>query len=142
VVRSTPLAIKTGGRGDVTESHVLWRGKGNSVISSPVYHDGKLYWLSRTEILTCIDAKTGANIYRERLSKGGEFFASAMVVDGKIFCVSRFSGTYVIAEGSKFRELALNSFADDKSRTNASPIVHDGCLLMRTDQYLYCIGKR
>ena len=142
VVRGSVLAIKAGGRGDVTESHVLWRGKGSSQISSPVYHDGRLYWLNRSEVLSCINATTGENIYRERLSKGGEFFASALVVDGKIYCVSRFSGTYVVAEGAKFRELACNTFGDDKSRTNASPIVHEGCLLMRTDLYLYCIGKR
>jgi outer membrane protein assembly factor BamB len=142
VVRSSALAIKTGGRGDVTDSHVLWRGKGNSQISSPVYHDDRLYWLGRNDILSCSDAKTGAKLYSERLSKGGEFFASALVVDGKIYCVSRFNGTYVIAEGAELKELARNTFADDKSRTNASPIVHDSCLLMRTDQYLYCIAKR
>ncbi len=142
VVRGGALAIKTGGRGDVTDSHVLWRGKGSSVISSPVYHDHRLYWVGRNDILSRIDAKNGEKLYGQRLSKGGEFFASAMVVDGKIYCVSRFSGTYVVAEGAKLQELACNTFADDKSRTNASPIVHDGCLLMRTDQYLYCIAKR
>jgi outer membrane protein assembly factor BamB len=141
VVRGSVLAIKAGGRGDVTDSHVLWRGKGNSQISSPVYHDGRLYWLNRSEVLSCIDAKTGTTLYRERLSKGGEFFASALVADGKIYCVSRFSGTYVVAEAAKFQELARNTFADDASRTNASPIAHDGCLLLRTDQYLYCLGR-
>jgi outer membrane protein assembly factor BamB len=142
VIRGSALAIKAGGRGDVTDSHVLWRGKGSSQISSPVYHDRRLYCLNRSEILSCINAETGEIIYRQRLSKGGEFFASALVVDGKIYCVSRFSGTYVVAEGATFQELACNTFADDTSRTNASPIVHDGCLLMRTDQYLDCIGKR
>jgi outer membrane protein assembly factor BamB len=142
VVRGGVLAIKAGGRGDVTDSHVLWRGKGSSQISSPVYHDRRLYWLSRSNVLSCLDAETGKTIYGQRLSKGGEFFASALVADGKIYCVSRFSGTYVVAEAAKFRELACNTFADDDSRTNASPIVHDGCLLMRTDRYLCCIGKR
>lgn len=142
VVRGNALAIKAGGRGDVTDSHVVWRGKASSVISSPVYHDRRLYCLSRSEFLTCIDADTGANLYRQRLSKGGEFFASALVADGKVYCVSRFSGTYVVAEGAKYQELACNTFADDVSRTNASPIVHDGCLLLRTDQYLVCVGKR
>jgi outer membrane protein assembly factor BamB len=142
VVRGNALAIKAGGRGDVTDSHVLWHSKGSSVISSPVYHDGRIYWLSRSDMLSCIDAQTGKDIYRQRLSKGGEFFASALVADGKIYCVSRFSGTYVVAEGAKFSELARNTFADDTSRTNASPIVHEGCLLMRTDQYLYCLGQR
>lgn len=135
VVRGEALAIKSGGRGNVTDSHVLWRVKGNSLVPSPVYHEGRLYWAAGP--IFCLDAKTGKEIYRNRL---GDFYASALVADGKIYCVTRFEGTHVIAAGDKFKALAHNKFADDKSRTNASPIVHDGCLLMRTDQYLYCIG--
>jgi hypothetical protein len=56
--------------------------------------------------------------------------------------VSRRSGVFVLEAGAKFKELAHNEFADDNSRTNASPIAHDGCLLMRTDQYLYCLGSK
>jgi outer membrane protein assembly factor BamB len=140
VVRGEALAIKAGGRGDVSESHVLWRAKGRSLVASPVYHDGRLYWPSNN--MMCLDAATGKEIYRGKFSQGGNFYASPLVADGKIYCVTRFGGTYVIAEGPAFQELALNKFEDDKSRTNASPIVSDGRLLLRTDEYLYCIGKR
>jgi outer membrane protein assembly factor BamB len=138
VVRGGALAIKAGGRGDVTKSHVLWRGKGSSLVSSPVYHDGLLYWPPAY----CLDAATGKEIYNKGLSKGGSFYASALAADGKVYCVSRFAGTYVLAAGKTFKELSLNRFEDDDSRTNASPIVHDGCLLMRTDRNLVCIGKK
>jgi outer membrane protein assembly factor BamB len=138
VVRGGALAIKAGGRGDVTKTHVLWRGKGNSLVPSPVYHDGLLYWPGAS----CLDATTGKEVYYKGFSKGGNFYASPVVADGKIYCVSRFGGTYVLAAGKTFKELALNKFEDDDSRTNASPIVSDGCLLLRTDRNLFCIGKK
>jgi len=141
-VRGSVLAIKAGGRGDVSESHVLWKAGGNSQIPSPAYHDGRLYWVERGGVFNCLDAASGKPVYKERVSKGGEFFASPLIADGKLYLVSRFSGSYVIAEGPKFKELAHSTFEDDKSRTNATPIAHEGCLLLRTDQYLYCIGKK
>lgn len=138
VVRGETLAIKAGGRGDVTETHVLWRGKGNSLVPSPVVYDGLFFWAYGQA--HCLDAKTGKEIYRERA--GGDYYASALLADGKLYCVTRRDGVYVLAAGPKFQQLAHNKFEDDNSRTNASPIAHDRCILLRTDQYLYCIGKR
>jgi outer membrane protein assembly factor BamB len=140
VVRGEALAIRAGGRGDVKDSHVLWRVRGSSLVSSPVYHDGRLFWPDHTS--TCLDAATGKELYRGRLNAAGNFYASPLVADGKIYCVSRFGGTIVLDAGAKFKQLAHNKFEDDNSRTNASPIAHDGCVLLRTDQYLYCIGRK
>jgi outer membrane protein assembly factor BamB len=142
VVRGEALAIRAGGRGDVTDSHVLWRVKKgySSLVSSPVYHDGRLYWFGGN--LNCLDATTGKEIYRGPLADGPNFYASPLVADGKIFCLSRFSGAYVAATGPTYTKLSHNRFEDDKSRSNAAPIASDGCLLLRTDRYLYCIGKQ
>jgi outer membrane protein assembly factor BamB len=140
VLRGGVLAIKAGGRGDVAESHVLWRGNGSSVVTSPVVHDGRLYWAGGK--LHCLDAATGKEIYQGKMSTGGEFYASPLVADGKVYCVSRFTGTFVFADEPKFKELAHNQFADDDSRTNACPIAHEGCILLRTDKHLVCIGKK
>jgi outer membrane protein assembly factor BamB len=134
------LAIKAGGRGEVSASHVLWRANGSSVVSSPVYYDGRLYWAGGTAV--CLDAATGKELFRGRPSGNPRYYASALAADGKIYCVARFTGTNVIAANPPFKELAHNQFADDNSRTNASPIVSAGCLLLRTDRYLYCIGKK
>ena len=139
VVRSEALAIRAGGRGDVTESHVLWRAKGRSVVPSPVYYEGRVFWPGGNAM--CLDAATGKEIYRGQL-EGGTFYASPLVADGKIYSVSRFGGTTVTDAGPAFKKLAHNKFEDDPSRTNASPIAHNGQLLLRTDQYLYCIGKQ
>lgn len=137
VVRGEALAIKAGGRGDVTRSHVQWRTRISSLVPSPVYHEGRLYCAAGP--MYCLDATTGKELYRNRLD---DFYASALLADGKIFCASRFNGTYVLETGPKFKQLAHNKFADDNSRTNACPIAHEGCVLMRTDRYLYCLGEK
>ena len=143
VVRGEALAIKAGGRGDVTKSHVLWRVKGySSLVPSPVYHDGLLYSPCGNGNPFCLDAATGKEVYRGKLSKGGSFYASPVLADGKMYCVTRNGSSYVLTVGKEFKELAYNKFEDDTSRTNASPIVSDGCLLLRTDQHLVCIGKK
>lgn len=140
VVRGEALAVRAGGRGDVTASHVLWRVKGSSLVSSPVYHDGRLYWFGGSVL--ALDAATGKEVFRGALPGRPSFYASPLAADGKLYGVSRFTGTYVVADGPAFKLLAHNQFADDASRTNASPTASAGCLLLRTDRYLYCLGKK
>lgn len=135
------LAIKSGGEGDVTDSQVLWRSPKSSLVPSPVYYEGRLYWPGGTA--QCIDAATGKEGYSGRLTGGGtSFYASPLAADGKLYYVTRKSGVYVVQAGAEFKQLAYNKFEDDESRSNASPIAHDGCLLLRTDKYLYCIGTK
>jgi outer membrane protein assembly factor BamB len=135
------LAIKSGGQGDVTDSHVIWRSPKSSLVPSPVYHEGRLYWPGGTA--QCLDVATGKEVYAGRLTGGGtSFYASPLAADGKIYYVTRTAGTYVIQAGPEFKQLAYNKFDDDSSRSNASPIAHDGCILVRTDKYLYCIGTK
>ncbi len=140
----TSLAVKAGGSGDVTKTHTLWydKKKGSNV-ASPIYHEGHLYWAGDGGVVYCQDAADGKFIYQERLDPpAGTIWASPVLADGKLYYVSQKSGTYVVAAQPKFQQLAHNVFDDDKSRTNASIAVSDGHLLLRTDQYLYCIGKR
>ena len=139
----TSLAVRLGGSGDVTESHGLWRQKSGSNVGSPVYHDGHLYWVSDGGgLMCCQNAQTGEFVYQERLEpRPGNIWSSPVLADGKLYLVSQHDGTYVVAAQPKFELLAHNKFADDDSRTNASPAVHGGQLLLRTDKRLYCIGQ-
>lgn len=139
----TSLAIKAGGQGDVTETHILWRTNKGSNASSPIYHEGTLYWTTDPGgVLHFQDAATG-NVTSQRLGADvGRMWASPILADGKLYFVSQFKGTYVVAAHPKFEVLAHNVLADDPSRSNASLAVSDGQLFMRNDQYLYCIGKR
>jgi outer membrane protein assembly factor BamB len=140
----TSLAVKAGGRGDVTKTHVVWRESKGSNVGSPVYHDGHIYWASDGGgVVYCQEAATGKIVYQQRLEPAsGLIYASPVLADGKIYYVSQHKGTYVVAAKPKFELLARNVFEDDSSRTNASPAVSDGQLLLRTDQNLYCIGKK
>ena len=141
--KNTALAVRTGGRGDVTASHRLWITDKGSNVSSPVYHDGHIYWFhDRLGTVNCLDAATGAVKYQTRLDpRPGLVYSSVIVADGKLYCVSMYSGTYVISASPEFKLLSHNVFADDKSRTNACPAVHNGQLLLRTDRFLYCVGE-
>ena len=138
----TALAVRAGGRGDVAKT--LWRVKKGSNVSSPIYDDGRLYWASeKGGLVHCQDAETGAFIYTHRLNPSSDLiYASPVLADGKLYYVSQRHGTYVVAAGPKFKLLAHNVFEDDSSRANASVAVADGQLLLRTDECLYCIGKR
>jgi outer membrane protein assembly factor BamB len=141
--KNTALAVRTGGRGDVTQSHRLWVADKGSNVSSPVYHDGHIYWIhERNGVANCLDAATGEVKYQARLEpRPGLVYSSVIVADGKLYCVSMYSGTYVISASPEFKLLSHNVFADDKSRTNACPAVHNGQLLLRTDRFLYCLGE-
>lgn len=137
----TSLAIKAGGRGDVSETHVLWRKAKGSNASSPVYHNGNLYWINGNGgVLVCQDAATG-NSTDLRLDSGN-LWASPVLADGNLYFVSQFKGVYVVPAQPKLEVLAHNFFAEDKSRSNASIAVSEGRLYLRNDQYLYCIGKK
>ena len=142
--RNTAVAVRAGGRGDVTDTHLLWRVHRGSNVSSPVYHDGHLYWVhERRGIAYCLDAKTGEVVYEQRLRpRPGIVYSSAIQADGRIYVVSQRNGAYVLAAEPRFRLLAHNRFDDDSSRTNASLVVSNGRLLLRSDRYLYCLGAR
>ncbi len=138
------LAVKAGGRGDVSTSHRLWTIKKGSNVSSPVFHDGHLYWAhDESGIVYCADAKTGKLAYQERLTPASErIYASVTLADGKLFYVSRNNGTFVLQAGPQFKMLARNQFASDTSVFNGSPAFVDGRIYLRSDQALYCVGAK
>lgn len=137
---SACVAVRGGGRGDVTSTHTVWKKNFGTVVSSPVYHDGHIYWGGDTA--NCMRASDGEVVYRERFKpSAGNIYASPLVADGKIYYVSRTGGTFVLEAGPKFKQLAHNSLRPDTSVFNGSPAVSGSQLLLRSDRYLYCIGK-
>jgi outer membrane protein assembly factor BamB len=141
---STSLAVRPGGGGDVTKTHVAWRMSKGSNVGSPVYHDGHLYWANDGGgVICCQKAETGETVYEERLKPGsGRIWSSPVLADGKLYIVAQNASTYVVAAKPKFEQLAHNVIEGDNSRTNASPAVSGGQLFLRTDRCLYCIGKK
>ena len=87
--------------------------------------------------ITCVDAGTGAEVARQRL--GSSFYASPVLIKGKLYLVDRYDGTYVLEATPKLTRVALNKLSDD-SDFSGSPAVSDGQLFLRSDKFLYCIA--
>jgi len=143
-MRALALAIRTGGRGDVADSHVLWEKKNwTTRVSTPLYYDGHLYAVDFLGQAHCLKADTGEEVYCERLEIGGrgdKIYASLVAVDGKLYGVTRLDGAVVLALSPDFKLLARNHLGDE-SVFNATPAVTEGRLLLRSDKCLYCIGE-
>ena len=136
------LAVRTGGRGDVTGSHRLWTGTKGSNVPSPVFHEGHLYWANEsTGVAYCAEAATGRIVYEQRLERADGIYASPVLGDGKLYYLARNGRTFVVAAGPQFKQLAMND-VPDAGRCIATPSIVDGRLLLRSDRFLYCIGSR
>ncbi|MCG8586523.1 MAG: PQQ-binding-like beta-propeller repeat protein [Pirellulales bacterium] len=141
--KNTSIAVKAGGRGDVTKTHRLWSVGAGSNVSSPVLHKGHLYFVKESGIAFCLDAKSGKEIYKERIRpSSGLIYASPTAVDGRIYYISREKGAFVLPAEPKFELLAHNTLKTDESIFNGSPAVSRGQFLLRSNKYLYCIGKK
>ncbi len=139
--RAAALAVKLGGSGDVTKTHRVWTSKTGSVVTSPVYHDGHLYWMhDNKEVAMCADAKTGAIVYEERVSRAGQVYGSPVLAGGHIYYPARDGKVHVVAAKPKFELVASNSLGE-RGTFNSSPAVSGTQLLLRTDKAVYCIGK-
>jgi len=133
------LALAAGGRGNVTQSHLLWSfGRGPDV-PTPV-SDGKyLYLVDDRGIMWCLDARTGKEIYGPQRVKPGTYSSSPVLADGNIYVTNEDGLTTVVKAGPTFEILAENALDD---YTLSSPAISDGQIFMRTAKYLYCFGKR
>jgi outer membrane protein assembly factor BamB len=134
------LAVRTGGRGDVTTTHRLWMTRKGSNVPSPVYHNGHLYWINESNAHAyCADAATGTVVYEERVGRADTVYASALLADSKVYYLDRQGRTFVVAAKPEFDLLATNDLRDG-STFNASPVALGNRLYIRSDKALYCIG--
>jgi len=140
------MAIRTGGKGDVTESHVLWNTRDTSYVSTPILKDGHLYWIDEKGIAFCVTADSGKQIYKKRVpgvlgGKGIKFFGSMILAGDHMFAVSRLSGTFVIKTTPEFELVSHNRISGDDSEFNGTPAISGNQLFIRSNKYLYCIGE-
>lgn len=145
------IAVRCGGSGDVTESHLVWDARVDAGICTPIVVNGRLYWNSRG-LVSCLSCDDGQEVFKERLkpevappqgqrrSPAGDY-ASPIAVGDKIVMVTRNGDTAVIAADGKFEILSFNTFADDGSLFNATPAFSEGDLFIRSNKKLYCIGN-
>ena len=135
------LAIRPGGRGDITDTHIAWStSRGSPFIPSPVAYDGYLYTVNdMSSIITCFDAATGTVMWQQRLGRAIRegISASPVVVDNKVFVTSDEGVTFVLKAGPEFELLHTN---DIGAQTLASPALVDGIWYIRTVDELIAIG--
>ena len=133
------LALKAGGRGDITKSHVVWSFNNGPDVPTPVSDGTYLYVVNDRGIMFCLDAKTGKEIYGRQRLKPGTYSGSPVLADGKIYLTNEDGLTSVIKAGPVFELIAENDFDD---YTLSSPAVSGGQIFFRTAKFLYAIGKR
>jgi len=137
------VAVRAGGRGEITKTHRLWKSKEGSKVPSPVYHEGHLYFVQHTGIAYCVEAATGKVIYKKRLEGLGsdnKTYASVHLAGKRLYAVTCYGGTFVLEAAPKFRQLAHNRLADNTA-FNASPAISGKRLLLRSDRALYCLTE-
>jgi outer membrane protein assembly factor BamB len=136
------LAIRPGGKGDVTRSHLTWTSpRGSPFVPSPILYGEYLYMVNdMASIVTCLEATTGKVMFQGRLGVAQRegFSASPIAVDGKVFFTNDDGETFVLKAGPTFQLLHVNKIGET---TLATPALVDGRWYIRTDRNLYAIGR-
>lgn len=126
------LAVKAGGRGDVTDTHVLWKKptKHTDHIVSPLVVNDRMLLVKCGGIATCFSVKDGSSVFGPvRIRNEGDYFASPVYGDGKVYVASENGRIVVLEEGPDLKVLAVNDMGDS---ILGSPAIVDGALIVRT----------
>ncbi|MFN9719614.1 MAG: serine/threonine protein kinase, partial [Planctomycetota bacterium] len=165
------IAIRTGGKGDVSSSNVVWSGNDSNRFASPLVYDGKIYLISGGTA-KCISTVDGKQIFQARLSGGeansgnaqeaggeripggfgggrggrgggrGSDYASPVLGDGKIYYVTRAGEVHVLKPGETFEKLATNKLTNDSEDFSATPAISAGQIFFRSSKHLYCYSAK
>ena len=140
--RDPVLAIKDGGHGLVTTTHMAWKfAEFPSDCCTPLFYNKHLFVLDGDrQVMTCLQPQTGQKIWQGNLGVHEIFRASPTGADGKIYCISESGTAVVLSAGEEFKVLATIPMADSPVR--ASIAAAQGELFIRTAKNLYCIQKR
>ena len=132
------MAIRPGGSGDVSESHVRWRyDRHVPFCASPVMANGVVFGVKDGGILTTLDSATGKPVKTGRLSGNGQYYASPVVADGRVFLLDQDGKLSVVTAAGEWEELQTADFGE---QVYATPAIVDGQMYLRTAGHLYCFG--
>ncbi len=133
----TIRVIRTGGQGDVTQTHIAWeQTRGVPSMASPLYVKPYLYAVTEAGIATCFDGATGEVVWQQRIE--GKHSCSPVYAAGRIYFLTENEGdTLVIAAGPEFKPLAKNSIGE---KCQASMAISQGNIFIRSEKHLFCIG--
>ncbi|RLS35625.1 MAG: serine/threonine protein kinase [Planctomycetota bacterium] len=141
------IAVRTGGKGDVGQSHLVWNGRDANRFGTPLVYRGRVWFVSN-RIANCLDAKTGEKIFQSRLpSEGGGAFgrgadySSPVAADGKIYYVTGNGEVHVLKAADALESLAVNSLAAEGESFAATPAISDGAIYIRSSRHLWCFSE-
>jgi outer membrane protein assembly factor BamB len=133
------LAIRPGGEGDISGSHIVWQSKrGVPEVPSPLWYQGRLYLVRNGGVLTCLGGKTGKELYQSRLGPGGMYYASPVAGDGKVYVAADAGVVVVLKAGETFEVLAENDLGE---AIGATPALVGGVLYVRTARHLFAFRE-
>lgn len=133
------IAVRAGGRGDVTATHKLWEVTNGANVTSPLFHQGHLYWSHDKAFAQSLNAVTGEVDYQHRFDSRERVYASVVYGDDKLFMTGRDGTTLVLAARPEYLEIASNKLGDAGEEFNATPAIAGGKLILRSTRNLYCI---
>ena len=134
------IAIRAGGRGDITKTHLAWKQtRSLPYVSSPLYYRGRLYTIKNGGLASCYEAKTGEEFYQdERLGAAGDYYASSVAADGRIYAASQKGIIVVFEAADSLRILARNNLEED---VLATPAVVGNSIYYRTAENPYSLRQ-
>ena len=135
------FALRTPGKGDITDTHVMWKNKrGVAPVASPLLYRGRIYAVQDGGRLTAYSPKTGDPLFeQERLGADGAYFASPIAANGHIYFASTSGAVTVIAAADSLEVKARNQL---RERIQATPAIVDDKLYVRTEAHLWAFGAR
>ena len=137
---NSTMAVKLGGRGDVTDTHVLWQHqKSLPDVPSVLVYRGVLYQVKKGGIVTSLDPKTGKVLKLGRLRDAlDDYYASPVATNGKVYMASMAGKVSVLKAAGEWEVLHTNDFGED---IFATPAILDGRMYVRTSKNLYCFAR-
>lgn len=133
------IAIRLGGSGDVTNTHVVWRAQeATANFASPLIHQGRVYFVNKVGVAFCLDLQTGEEIWRSRV--GGECWATPLAAGDRIYFFTNEGVTTVMREGAKPEEIAKNSLSNLERIYGVAAV--DGALLLRSGNKLIKLSEQ
>ena len=141
--KNSAFAVKAGGIGDVSTSHVLWKKtKGLPYISSSLVYRGQFVMVKDGGVVTAYDAKTGKELYMERAIDAGKYYASPVAANGNIYFTSLDNGVVTVLKAGVNAAEVVATNPKLGERVSATPAIADDTIYIRTAGHLYAFAER
>jgi len=130
------LALKPSGDGELSDGDLVWKyHRGVPYVATPLVHEGSVWMVKDGGIATKLDARTGRVLHEERLPGIGNYYASPVAGDGKIYFASELGVLSVVSASGEWKVLAKHDF---REKIYATPVINKSRVLIRTEKALHC----